>query len=271
MLYLRRNYPIVRFEDDWNELDSDAVAITFDDGYLDNLEYALPILEELEIPATIFVSTGTMDQTKGIWDTELIHLILEGENVPLFVEILDDEYGCRWNTSTWEYRRNCYNSIHYLMKNYLSSERREKWMAQLWNWRGLARRCKQRDMIVSCDACRTLAESKMITIGAHSVSHSSLAHMDIPVQETEIKDSIDMLSEIINKKITLFSYPFGVEDVDFNDDTVGICRKYGITKAASTMHMLWHPSTDPYRIPRKVVRDWDLSEFDRNIKGYWEE
>ena len=75
MLYLKRNYQIVRFEENWNLLDSDAVAITFDDGYIDNLEYALPILEELEVPATIFISTGTMNQNKELWWDELEQLI----------------------------------------------------------------------------------------------------------------------------------------------------------------------------------------------------
>ena len=55
MLYLKNNYQIVRFEDDWNSLDTDAVAVTFDDGYLDNLTYAVPVLEELEVPADLLI------------------------------------------------------------------------------------------------------------------------------------------------------------------------------------------------------------------------
>ena len=76
MLYLKQNYQIVRFEEDWSLLDQDAVSITFDDGYRDNLEYALPILEELEIPATIFISTGTIKQERELWWDELENLLL---------------------------------------------------------------------------------------------------------------------------------------------------------------------------------------------------
>ena len=60
MKYLKKNYNILRFEEDWSKSDRDGIVITFDDGYLDNLTYALPILDELQIPATVFVSTGIL-------------------------------------------------------------------------------------------------------------------------------------------------------------------------------------------------------------------
>lgn len=270
MLYLKYNYKIVRFEDDWSLLDQDAVVITFDDGYRDNLEYALPILEELEIPATIFVSTGTMKQDRELWWDELENLLLVGNVFPQEFYLDDTEFHCHWNTSTYELRKNCYNGLHYLMKNYTDAEKRDHWLRQLWKWRGLGREVRRENRTVSAEDCRRLAESNVISIGAHTVSHPSLAALDREAQEEEIKTSIEVLSGILQREVTLFSYPFGNPQKDFNEDTVDICRKTGIRKAATTENALWDPSVDSYRIPRKIVRDWGLAEFEQKINDYWE-
>lgn len=271
MMYLKKNYQIVRFEEDWTTLDSDAVVVTFDDGYLDNLEYAVPVLEELEVPATIFVSTGTLNQDRELWWDELERLLLIGDDIPDSFHITDDEFDCQWSTSTWEYRRNCYNSVHYLMKNYITPAQREKWMMQLWDWRQLDRGCRKENLTLSSENIRKLLETKMISIGAHTVSHPSLANLGRELQEYEIRSSIEKLSEIIRNKITLFSYPFGSVGVDFNDETIEICRQCGILKAASTENKLWNIETNLYKIPRRIVRDWNLTEFDKQIRSYWEE
>lgn len=271
MLYLKHNYQIVRFEDDWTQADSDAVVITFDDGYLDNLKYAVPILEELEIPATIFVSTGTIDQTRELWWDELEQILFSGDGFKNSFQLKDSEFQCQWDTSTFEYRKNCYMGLHYLMKNMINPEKREEWLKQLWMWRGQNRNVRESNLTVSSEDCKKLAESKVISIGAHTVSHPSLAALSLKEQEEEIRISIECLSQVLGKKITLFSYPFGVPEVDFNDDTVDICKKYGILKAASTEVALWNTAVNPYKIPRKVVRDWGIYEFEKKINDYWTE
>lgn len=271
MLYLKHQYQVVRFEDDWESLDSDAVVITFDDGYRDNLEYALPILEELEIPATIFISTGTINQNKEFWWDELEQILIAGENVPPLLVLRDDEFDCQWNTSTFEYRKNCYKGIHYIMKNLVGADKREELLRKLWEWKGEKRTVREKNMTLSRNDCKKLAESKMISIGGHTVSHPALASLNIKEQEMEIQLSVEKLSQITNRRITLFSYPFGAPGTDFDDETIEICRRNGIKKAASTEGRLWKPSMSRYCIPRRGVLDWGTGEFERKIMEYWKE
>ncbi len=271
MLYLKNHFPIARFEEDWTRLDGDAVVITFDDGYLDNLENALPVLEELDIPATIFVSTGTMNQKRELWWDELERLLLIGGGFPNSFRLEDDEFGCEWPTGSLELRENCYQAVHYLMKNLVTPGKRELWMRQLWAWRGMKPEARGDHLTLSKEACRRLAESPVITIGAHTVFHPSLAGLDAEKQREEIVTSVRELSGITGKEVGVFSYPFGCPGVDFNGDTGDICRRAGIRKAASTQNALWDSSTDPYAVPRKIVRNWGLFEFADKIEEYWGE
>ena len=270
MLYLKNHYYITRFDEDWS-LKEDAVTITFDDGYLDNLQYALPILEELHIPATIFVSVDSLEVPKEMWWDELEKLILIGEKFPKSFSLKDEEFGCEWETSSREKRENCYQAIHFLMKNFASLEKREEWMQQLRLWRKCRMEVRPEYRMLSSKDCLELAKSKWISIGAHTVTHPSLAKLDRAVQEEEIAVSIEVLSKLLQKEILVFSYPFGVKGSDYNCTTIDICQRNGIIKAASTECALWNDTTNNFEIPRKVVRNWNLFEFEEKIKEYWED
>ena len=109
---LKRNYNILRFEDDWSQTDRDSIVITFDDGYMDNLTYALPILEREEVPAAVFVSTGNMKKNCELWWDELETVLFMGENFPEEFRLKDDIYGCRWDTASYRQKENCYKALH---------------------------------------------------------------------------------------------------------------------------------------------------------------
>lgn len=72
--YLKEKFKIIKLSElvedlKTNQLKNKSIAITFDDGYADNLYSALPILEKLEIPATIFLVAGKIDSQKSfLWD-----------------------------------------------------------------------------------------------------------------------------------------------------------------------------------------------------------
>ena len=70
------HYPVLRFDDEWNEVKEPSVIITFDDGYEDNYLNAVPVLEKFNCPATIFVTTGLIDTEMELWNDEVERIVL---------------------------------------------------------------------------------------------------------------------------------------------------------------------------------------------------
>lgn len=136
MMYIKNNFPIVRFEEDWKDVSDKAVCVTFDDGYMDNFTNALPILQQMGIPATIFLTTGNIDTCEEFWWDELERLLLDTGNdyKPTFT-LKDKLYSCQWPTETYADRNELYDTLHWLMYGKVTVERRKDWIRQLREWR----------------------------------------------------------------------------------------------------------------------------------------
>lgn len=264
--FLKHNYNVLRFEEDWNQTDRDSVVITFDDGYMDNLTYALPILESEGVPATVFVSTGNMKKNCELWWDELETVLFRGEYFPKELRLNDNKYGCRWDTATYKQKENCYKALHYMMKNWITVEERESWLEQLWQWRGMEKEQDPEHQTLTKEACVKLSMSKYITIGAHTVNHPALAKLHYEQQEKEIVESVRDLKELLKCGIDMFSYPFGGYGNDFDEETEKICKAAGIKKAAATTPGLWTNGMGQYDIPRNCMRDWGIFEFETKIR-----
>lgn len=269
--FLKHNYNILRFEEDWSRTDRNSVVITFDDGYMDNLTHALPILESEGVPATVFVSTGDMKKNCELWWDELETVLFIGESFPKEFRLKDDRYGCGWDTDTYKHRENCYKALHYMMKNWINVEKREVWLEQLWQWRGIAKLVDPSHLTLTEMACKKLAISEYITIGAHTVNHPALARLPYEQQKKEVAESLRDLEELLECDIDMFSYPFGVYGDDFDERTEKICEEAGINKAATTTPGVWMKGMGRYDIPRNCIRDWGIFEFERKIREIFEE
>lgn len=208
MLYLKKTYPVVRFEQDWNDLDSDAVCITFDDGYMDNFTNALPILEELDIPATVFVATANVNTMEEFWWDELERLLLEdNRQYGRMFALEDDIFSCRWPAETLPEREELYDTLHWLMYDKVPIEKRKGWIDQLREWSGAGETGRLQNRGLQTGEAGT--DSPLLTIGAHTVNHPSLKSLSREEQYYEISSSIETLGLLLGREITVFSYPFG--------------------------------------------------------------
>ncbi len=266
MNFLKRSFHVVRFEEDWTEARKPAVAITFDDGYADNMR-ALEIIEEVGVPATFFISTGYIGSRNEFWWDELERLVLGESSYPSCFHLEDPKYGKTWSTSSYRKRRSMFRDLHLSAKK-INEERRRDWLKQIREWAGLDEMLNEANRQLTSDELTAMAKSQWVTIGAHTVSHPPLAFLTEEEQRSEIVSSKLQLEKIVGKDITVFSYPFGGRG-DYDLTTSRICREEGFVKAAAAFPGEAHSWCDPYQIPRHAIPNCALDVFASKLKGLW--
>ena len=225
------------------------VAITFDDGYADNAEVALPILQARHVPATFFIATGYLDGGR-MWNDTVADAIgaIEGPSLDLDswsmgVHRIDDASA----------RRLAIESVLSKAK-YLAPDAREGFA------RALAERAKLAPTgpMMTEGQVRTLRTAGM-EIGAHSVTHPILLGMPDAAAQREITDSARRLTELLREPVSLFAYPNGKPGVDYGPEHVRMVREAGFTAAVSTRWGAADGNVDCFQLPR--FTPWDRSPY----------
>lgn len=265
--WLKARYPVLRFDESWESIREPSVVLTFDDGYWDNYAYAVPILERLQVPATIFVSTERIGTGKEPWCDDVERMILLNDN--LLDEKIHLDLRKQGTVDIFiadeEARRDLYYRVHDAVRLMQPDEREEVLDEIEEEYGAFPVRPSHRYMTEA--ELKKLAESRYITIGGHTVTHSRLSALSCEKQREEIEESIRFLEKTMNKKITTFSYPFGGK-ADYNADSVAIVREMAL-KTASNFPGRVYRNTSLYELPRKIVRNWDWTTFPVMFQPFW--
>ncbi len=268
MQNLKDNFPVVRFEEDWTKISKPSVCVTFDDGYADNVREALPILEEVGVPATFFVSTGTIGTTEEFWWHELERIILNNQNLPPDITLMVGRLKRTWATGFLSERQEFFRGVVQLMTN-ADTPGRNDLLNQIRAKSGInAESAGGNHRTMSIEELRLLAASRWATIGAHTVTHTKLSSLTADAQRAEIETSKRELENWLDLEIKVFSYPYGRRS-HYTKESVALCREIGFTKAATNFPGQAHRWTDPYQIPRHLVRNWPLDIFIEKLRGFW--
>jgi len=97
-----------------------------------------------------------------------------------------------------------------------------------------------------------------------------LSKQPADVQRGEIIQSKESLEGILGHQVQCFSYPFGGKS-DFNRESIEIVKEAGITTACANYGSTLIGNADPYRLPRTLVRDWDIEVFSSQMKEWFDE
>lgn len=223
-----------------------AAAITFDDGYRDNVEIALPILKSHGVPATFFIASGFLD-VGCMWNDVVIETLRRSPLRTLELRALSMQ---NLPIETLTQRRHAVNTLIGKLK-YLDSQTRVEQAATLAKLGGVE---PPRDLMMSSTQVRELFAAGM-GIGAHTVSHPILARLKMDAARAEIENGKRALENLIQAPINLFAYPNGKPNEDYNAEHVDLARALGFSAAFSTAWGTASRHSDLFQLPR--FTPWD--------------
>jgi peptidoglycan/xylan/chitin deacetylase (PgdA/CDA1 family) len=196
------------------------VALTFDDGFRDNLTLALPILRRHGVPATIYVSSGAPDRNIDPWPWRLEKAIWQHGELSLDQPGLPRHLSLR----TWVEKQVAYRLlIAHVHKNIPVNRQIAEVLLPKARVSDEALIAEQ---FASWDELRELASEPLITIGGHTVTHASLRHLEEGDAMAEIRDGKQRLMARLDVPVLHFAYPYG-DSANFGARELALATRAG--------------------------------------------
>ena len=245
-------------------IESGTVAVTFDDGYEDNLTEAVPLLSRYGVHASVFLVSAALGSEGEFWWDQLERLLLAPESVPNTLVVSIE--GRRHSWEIGPDRRRPYKELWQLLRP-LPNGAREDVLADLRAWGAQPLEARPTHRTLSTEQAAELAGTGVVEVGAHTVTHPRLASLTAQEQRYELAASKQGLEDLLGAPVTQFSYPFGGA-ADYSPATVALAGEVGFEVACTNLGKGVDRRSDPLRLPRIYVRDADPATFEKSLSRW---
>jgi peptidoglycan/xylan/chitin deacetylase (PgdA/CDA1 family) len=246
--YLNKKYIIVKLEvivkriERGQKIPSNWVVITFDDGYKDIVFTAAQLLKNINAPFSVFITKNLVDNRQSLFVDELYNALMKTkENI---IEINDHDKKMSYDISSIQKRKEICLRIAIQIRQW------PRHKIQDFTNR-IKKACKinfnKSANHLSLEQIRELAAFS--EIGSHAQSHINLMILSDSDQDKEIINSKNYLTEITNKNVTAFAYPFG-KNWAFNQKLKQKLRKNGYKCGLTTLPGKVDENSDIFQLPR---------------------
>ncbi len=265
MAFIARTYLVLHVEELVERMRRGAVprnalAITFDDGYRDNLTHAAPILARYGLPATIFLATGFIGSAEVPWF----------DRVALAFKLTrGDTFDAPWReTISLQSGRGRLaalgRTLDYLKG--LPDDRLRQAVDLLLVTLDVTDQPGLKNWMLSWDDVHALS-GLGFSIGAHTVSHPILSRVTTQRAWTEIEGSRAMIQAVCGRAPRAFAYPNGGPG-DYTEAVLALVRQAGFTCAVTTTFGVNTSDTHPYELRRGGPWEHDLATFALKLAHY---
>ena len=248
MRYVSRHYKVVSLAEALDRLQcgsrESVIAVTFDDGYQDNFQNAFPILQRYGIPATVFLTTGSLDSREPLWFERLANACKKTDK-----EFLDMEMDLprRFYLRTPEERLQTNAAVFELLRRTDDSNRRVL-LQQILRALAVTSEADRTGQMLTWDQVRTMKQQS-IDFGGHTVTHPFISRMLTDRVIWEASECKRRIEEELQSPVRYFAYPNGREE-DFGLWNKDLLRSAGYQAAVTTIWGMNYRSTDPMELRR---------------------
>ncbi len=209
------------------------IVVTFDDGYNDNLQYALPVFEKYAVPFTIYLCNDFPDNKIFLWWYMLEDVLLRNNELAFSAD--GEHYS--FDSSTKLKKEKVFNKIR---KRKNDGHISDQALKSLFQNQGIDTDNYPNDKVLQWNEIKKLAAHPLVTIGAHTASHSSLKTLKEEELLHEVRDAKMKLEEAIGKPVDHIAYPFG-SPAEVGRREIELVRKLGFETAVTTSLGNIHP------------------------------
>jgi peptidoglycan/xylan/chitin deacetylase (PgdA/CDA1 family) len=196
-------------------------CFTLDDGYRDNRDFALPLMREFEAPFTVFVASDFAQGTGRLWWIALEMVIAKSSSIELAI----GGTMTRLDTSTPAAKQAAFDRLHDHLRSLPGEQDIHREIGALCARHGVDETAVCRELCMSFDELKPFAQEKLITVGAHSITHCNLARQPKEIARSEMVTSRARIEDALQRPVVHLAYPYG-------DKVAAGAREFALAQAA---------------------------------------
>ena len=199
-------------------------CFTFDDGYRDNRDFALPVMREFDAPFTLYVASDFAEGTGRLWWIALEMAIAKASAIEVKIGNVPN----RLDTTTPAAKQTAFDRLHDWLRSLGGDHDIQREIGALCARHGIDDAAICRELCMSWDELKRFAQDQLVGVGAHSITHCNLAREREEIAAKEMAVSRERIESALQQPVLHLAYPYG-------DKIAAGVREFALARAAGFM------------------------------------